>query len=576
MSKKGLIGAVKYTTILSLVILFFAMIILPGFAETPNAEGPFLNDSSIAVLTASDTEYLPSNTYGFEINVTNNTDPTVRVLPGWFDIDNCTFVTNLTSGTTTAHNITKDNTSLYTSFVNVTDTWYINFTTTQTKGAGDYTYYWSCNLTNNTWNQTLDIIYNIAQNTSITPQITNDSYVNTTFTNNWLWANVTSDLNSIAYNTSWCGVSINNTANQTLTNSSGNWNLNYTVLPDGYNNITYYCNSTSTNYSSISNASETYNFTVTATKPVLSGGTASGYLTSTTATIGVTTNENAVCRYSTTGNTAYADMETTTSSASGISHSWSVTASAYTTYNYYIRCNDTYGTITTTDYPINFTRSDTSSGGTSGSGGTTVEQTVEITIIDAGETKTMTFTDNDLGVTSVKIKAENDMNDVILKITKLESLPSDVDSTTGTVYKYLNFADTRMDDDDVDTATIAFRVTKTWLEFNEIDPDTIVMKRWNDGWERLTTNRVSDDNTYYEFEATTPGFSYFVIEGAVVSTDDSTSDTVETDAVEEDESTSMWPWVVVIVVILGVVGYYYYENFYKNKTPWKSLHKKWR
>jgi hypothetical protein len=63
---------------------------------------------------------------------------------------------------------------------------------------------------------------------------------NTTYSNKWVWANVT--LNKAG---SWCGVSLNETANQTLTNSTGNWNLNLSVPSNGANNVRFYCNDTS-------------------------------------------------------------------------------------------------------------------------------------------------------------------------------------------------------------------------------------------------------------------------------------------------------------------------------------------
>jgi len=574
MSKKGLIGAAKYSTILLTVFLIaFLSFNYSGFAVDSNSdEGPFLNDTSIVVTNVSGSLYTPLNNFGFQINVTNNTEPSSMNIPGAYNISNCTFATNLTTGSPNAfENITAGSENVTTFTNNTGGIWWVNFTQERISGAGTYYYYWSCNLTNNTFNHTTNQTYTIAQNTAVIPTLTNDSYVNKTHSVTWLWANVTTDLD-----TAWCGYSMNNSANVSMTNATGNWYTNISAVGDGIHNITYWCNNTNTNYTTNGTQTDVYNFSIVATAPILSSGEATGYLTSNVGTITVTTNENAVCRYATTAGIAYGSMDSDYESDSGILHSWSVPTSSYTTYSYFIRCNDTYGKLTTTDYPINFTKTSSELGGSTGSGGITVQQTVEITEIDAGKSKTMSFTDQDLDVTKVIIKAENDMTDVALKITKLSSLPDTIDDPTGVVYKYLNFAETRMDDDDIDNAKISFRVTKTWLEFNEIDPSTVVMQRWNDGWERLVTEQVSDDSNYYSYEATTPGFSYFIVGGETLTVDDTTVGTSTTGLETDIESNRTWLWVVVVLVVIGVVGYYYYENIYKKKAPWTNLHSRWK
>ena len=778
--KKGLIGAVKYSILLGAVILAIFFIAMPGFADTPSADvGPKLWENFSSV--SSGGQYAPIINYGFQVNVSNSTSTTI---PGTYNnVSNCTFATNLTTGTVVAQNFTKLNSSFFTTFTNNSDgIWWINFTQEQIAGAGNYVYYWGCNLTNAStqytdWNYTQNITYSIiqntttsswmnltiddteanatqtysfntanttgnytsaafpeqtitftlyrdttntigtkngenetdiwgvgqtyydyntsgnvnyssaakhyhinitqntstadlinmtlgkstsgtqanysatyapeninvtgnytgtdftentitftlirnlvsvgasnpisdtaklgagswnytyytagntnfsattlhynatiSQNTSVYPQITNATLINKTHTVTWFWANVTTDLEFPTYNadTSWCGVSVDNATNVSLTNATGNWYANLSgPYADGPHNLTYYCNNTNTNYTVNTNHTGPFNLTFGATIPVLSGGAASGYTTSLTATISLTTNEDATCRYSTSANTAYGTMSSALTTTSGRSHSWTVSASAYATYNYYIRCNDTYGTLNIVDYPINFTKSAETSTTSGGSSGVAVEQTVEITSILAGETKTMTFTDDDLDIPKVDITAKNDMFNVALKITKLDTLPSNLDAPAGVVYKYLNFAQTRMEEEDIDNVKIRFRVTKSWIEFNEIDPSTIVMKRWNDDkWNRLSTKSVSDDSTYYTYEATTSGFSYFIIEGTQYASDEEPTITETIEEIVESDNT--WLWIIVILVIIGVAGYYYHENFYKKKTPWKSLHKKWR
>jgi len=91
--------------------------------------------------------------------------------------------------------------------------------------------------------------------------------------------------------------------------------------------------------------------------PVISAGLPSETLTAETAstTLSVTTNENATCKYSTTSNTAYTSMANTFTATGTTSHSATITGLTNgSTYNYYVRCQDTAGNPNTTDYGILF------------------------------------------------------------------------------------------------------------------------------------------------------------------------------------------------------------------------------
>ena len=93
------------------------------------------------------------------------------------------------------------------------------------------------------------------------------------------------------------------------------------------------------------------------TPPVVSGGSPSGSLPAgtTQATLQVSTNEAATCKYSTSPNTAYSSMANTFTTTGSYSHS--ATISGLTnggSYNYYVRCIDTSNNADTADYTITF------------------------------------------------------------------------------------------------------------------------------------------------------------------------------------------------------------------------------
>ncbi len=97
--------------------------------------------------------------------------------------------------------------------------------------------------------------------------------------------------------------------------------------------------------------------------PALSGGQPSGVLPASTtqATLSLSTDVNATCRYSTSPGVAYSSMVNTFSTTGGTSHSTLVNGLVSNThYSYYVRCLAAGGAANTTDYVIAFTVSSTS------------------------------------------------------------------------------------------------------------------------------------------------------------------------------------------------------------------------
>jgi hypothetical protein len=93
------------------------------------------------------------------------------------------------------------------------------------------------------------------------------------------------------------------------------------------------------------------------TPPVRSNISPAGILAPGTiqATLSLTTNESAGCRYSTTAGTSYSSMTNNFSTGNGTSHSVLVAnLTDGNTYNYYVRCQDTASNPNTTDSLITF------------------------------------------------------------------------------------------------------------------------------------------------------------------------------------------------------------------------------
>ncbi|MFA4817984.1 MAG: DUF2341 domain-containing protein [Parcubacteria group bacterium] len=92
--------------------------------------------------------------------------------------------------------------------------------------------------------------------------------------------------------------------------------------------------------------------------PLLGDGKPSGKLIipqgAATASLSLTTNKNATCKYSNLFGTSYDLMENTFAATGGTSHSQDAAITDGNSYNYYVRCRDELGHTNESDYKISF------------------------------------------------------------------------------------------------------------------------------------------------------------------------------------------------------------------------------
>ena len=132
--------------------------------------------------------------------------------------------------------------------------------------------------------------------------------------------------------------------------------------------------------------------------------------------------------------------------------------------------------------------------------------------LTAGEPIVAQVTDRILDVRAINLTVINDATNVKITVSTLSGQPADVTAPADTVFKYFLMTPLGIDDSNVATAKVQFRVNKTWFTENNLDPATTKLNRYhNSMWEVLTTVQISSDETYYYFEAETPGFSTFAV-----------------------------------------------------------------
>ena len=90
-------------------------------------------------------------------------------------------------------------------------------------------------------------------------------------------------------------------------------------------------------------------------------------------------------------------------------------------------------------------------------------------------------------------------------------------------------------DSQLENVKIRFRVSKDWVSSNEIDPNTIALYRYENSWTKLPTSKLSDSALYYNYEATSPGFSIFAISGSKIKEQETQPPQQEQPKIQEQE-----------------------------------------
>jgi PGF-pre-PGF domain-containing protein len=154
------------------------------------------------------------------------------------------------------------------------------------------------------------------------------------------------------------------------------------------------------------------------------------------------------------------------------------------------------------------------------------------------------FSDSGTPVLGVSFDAKNDEGLVVAKVQVLSETPEDVPASSGNCYQMMSIdvgSEGTISSGNADNIMIRFKVSKQWMEENNIDVSTIRMTRYHgEQWNDLPTSQEREDGEYIYFYAETPGFSIFEVVGdevGVVSEQIPTSSSMpeeEAEPVEEE------------------------------------------
>ncbi|MFH1649171.1 MAG: PGF-pre-PGF domain-containing protein [Candidatus Woesearchaeota archaeon] len=113
-------------------------------------------------------------------------------------------------------------------------------------------------------------------------------------------------------------------------------------------------------------------------------------------------------------------------------------------------------------------------------------------------------------VYQILFESIDETSDARLQVLDLRKRPDGVEGIDKIVYGYMEITPQNLGS--LKQSNIFFRVFNSWLESKGLSPEDIVLYRYHDGnWNTLETEVLSAEAGYSTYQASTPGFSYFLV-----------------------------------------------------------------
>ena len=141
---------------------------------------------------------------------------------------------------------------------------------------------------------------------------------------------------------------------------------------------------------------------------------------------------------------------------------------------------------------------------------------VTIACIEAGKPETASFEGLDVyNITLIEDKTVYNVSIVVEKLAKVVGITD----APGVVLSYFNITVTNLTGVNA-SATVEFKVSKSWMSENSIEEETIRLYKYEEGigrWFALPTSKIGEDSSFSYFSAEASSFSLFAISGEVKS-----------------------------------------------------------
>jgi len=262
------------------------------------------------------------------------------------------------------------------------------------------------------------------------------------------------------------------------------------------------------------------------TAPVLSINTSNGttrWTSSAIVNITVVSNDRVYVKYK-TNESGWAICYTIDQSLTG-NGSCDTLSALNKTYVFFVNVTNAYGLSSqvnktiTIDYGVieePYTGDVITGSGGGGTGGTSV--IVSHTWGKLNGTGEFVINRSGFAIRDISFKVKNEVSGAVLTVKQWGSKPPTVSNMTSSVYEYYEITKSKLDSSNLYDIIFKFNVEKSWLTSNDLTASEISFYRYVNGWQKLTTTNIGSDSTYYEYNAQSPGFSYFAIASTVTTT----------------------------------------------------------
>ena len=178
------------------------------------------------------------------------------------------------------------------------------------------------------------------------------------------------------------------------------------------------------------------------------------------------------------------------------------------------------------------TSTTTPSGGGGGGGGGSSRLSKLWSTILANAENAWDIADMQLRVTQINFTSNVEKSNVRLYAQRLTSKPANIsENLSGSVYQYIEITKSNIENSEIRDAKIQFKVDKSWLTSNGLQPSDISLARYSGGWADLQADKTGEDSSWVFYRSSAPGFSTFAIyaeNNSATTTTSSTTITAET------------------------------------------------
>ena len=185
--------------------------------------------------------------------------------------------------------------------------------------------------------------------------------------------------------------------------------------------------------------------------------------------------------------------------------------------------------------------------------------------ISPGESTVVKNGDNSIGIKEIEINVDGQANSVKIVLTKYDSRPAEISvDKTGKVYQYIHIDTTNLLDK-LQSATVTFKVNKTWASDNALSSGNISVYKFNETskeWMPLNTVYDSEDAGNYYYNVTLTSFSYFAISEKSMTKNATVAEGTNNSGAANTSSTTgagkfPYVWVILGVVVIAIAIYFF-------------------